>query len=322
MEILWGAVSVAVGILVGAAFSVMGMSPPQFRLARGFFIVSAVILGAMSFLWEVQTDRPALWRIAVGVTLWVVIGVGLPECLRWVLRIEHQHVRSIQATSVSSAPLVKPSLVFVFGAPLGDNRSSTWIMMLKHYGPSPAHACKITFYDDDRKNLEHEWLLKNPNSPFLPPGMFEKSQEQIEVLEAGPEGSIGAFHWSPLDLDKQHYTVSIDCRDGVFAEKWEVTRVDGVLRARITIERGPQWAEKNPGSERVVFKCEDPEFVSAPLAIKRPKSNAVHVHPGWKPNYRFDADSGEDDHRFRFDPDHLFRRQADHGRSEATLAQL
>ena len=24
----------------------------------------------------------------------------------------------------------------------------------------------------------------------------------------------------------------------------------------------------------------------------------------------------------RFDPDHLFRRQADHGRSEATLAQL
>jgi hypothetical protein len=34
------------------------------------------------------------------------------------------------------------------------------------------------------------------------------------------------------------------------------------------------------------------------------------------------ADSGEDDHRFRFDPDHLFRGQADHPRSEATLAQL
>jgi hypothetical protein len=33
-----------------------------------------------------------------------------------------------------------------------------------------------------------------------------------------------------------------------------------------------------------------------------------------------DADSDEDDHRFRFDPDHLFRRHADQGRSEATLA--
>jgi hypothetical protein len=37
-------------------------------------------------------------------------------------------------------------------------------------------------------------------------------------------------------------------------------------------------------------------------------------------DFRANADSGEDDHRFRFDPDHLFRRQADQGRSEATLA--
>jgi len=34
-----------------------------------------------------------------------------------------------------------------------------------------------------------------------------------------------------------------------------VTRVDGILRSAITIERGPQWVEKNPNLDRVVFKC-------------------------------------------------------------------
>jgi hypothetical protein len=49
-----------------------------------------------------------------------------------------------------------PSLVFVFGAPLGDNDSATWVMTLHHYGPESAHNCNIQFYDDDRKNVEHE----------------------------------------------------------------------------------------------------------------------------------------------------------------------
>ena len=54
-----------------------------------------------------------------------------------------------------------PSLVFVFGAPLGDNDSSTWIMMLKHYGPVSAHNCTVAFFDDDRKNIEHQWLVES-----------------------------------------------------------------------------------------------------------------------------------------------------------------
>jgi len=139
-----------------------------------------------------------------------------------------------------------PSLVFVFGAPLGDNKSPDWIMMLAHYGPNPAYNCTVRFFDDDRKNLEHLWLVKHPNSPFLPPGLFDKSQESRHVAEASPEGSIGSFIWRPLDPDCQHYTVSIDCRDGAFVEKWEVTRVQGTLRAKLTIERGPRWVEKKP----------------------------------------------------------------------------
>lgn len=69
----------------------------------------------------------------------------------------------------------------------------------------------------------------------------------------------------------------------------EVTRVNGILRSRITIERGPQWIKKNPGRDPVVFKLEDPEFISTPLATELPKSSmAKVVHPGWKPNHRFE----------------------------------
>ena len=184
----------------------------------------------------------------------------------------------------------RPSLVFIFGAPLGDNNSATWVMMLKHFGPGPAHNCDIGFYDDDRKNIEHQWLVQHPNTPFPPPGLAGKSQEHMHIAEAGPEGASGNFNWTPLDPDRQHYTVSISCRDGVFVEKWEVTRVNGILRSRITIERGPQWIEKNPGIDPLIFKLEDPEFIALPLAAKVPDlTSGKLVHPGWKPKHRFEV---------------------------------
>jgi len=136
-------------------------------------------------------------------------------------------------------PKKVPSFVFVFGAPLGDNNSPVWIMILKHYGPNPAYNCDVEFFDKDRKNLEHQWLLQHPGSSFPPPGLAGKSQERFRVPEAGALGSIGSFQWTPLDTDRQHYTASISCRDGVFVETWEVTRVDGVLRTKITIGFDP-----------------------------------------------------------------------------------
>jgi pimeloyl-ACP methyl ester carboxylesterase len=81
-------------------------------------------------------------------------------------------------------------------------------------------------------------------------------------------------------------------RDGLFAEKWEVTRIDGVLRAKIVIEHGAEWVRKNPDADPVVFKCQDPEFVSTALATTslagRNPARSV-PHPGWKPNHRFDV---------------------------------
>jgi hypothetical protein len=190
----------------------------------------------------------------------------------------------------AGTPRETPSFLFVFGAPLGGNESAKWLMMLRHYGPNPAYNCDITFYDDDRKNIEHEWLVKHPHSPYPPPGLAGESQKRIHIAEAGPEGSAGNFIWSPLDPNRQHYTVSISCREGVFEEKWEVTRAGGILRSSIAIERGPQWIKKNPHRSPLVFRYEDPEFVRTALATEAPKeSMGKIVHPGWKPQYRFDV---------------------------------
>jgi hypothetical protein len=195
--------------------------------------------------------------------------------------------RAVDHSAVS--PSV-PSLVFIFGAPLGDNDSAQWIMMYKHFGSAPALNCDIIFSDDDRKNVEHEWLVKHPNSPYPPPGLAGVSQVRIYIPEASVEGSVGTFNWQPLDPNSQHYTVSITCRDGVFVEKWEVSRVNGILRSAITIEHGPQWIQNNPGQESIVFRYRDPEFIQTSLATEMPKvKKGKVVHAGWKPNHRFEV---------------------------------
>ncbi len=196
---------------------------------------------------------------------------------------------SQSASSAAVAAVQIPNFLFVFGAPLGDNNSATWMMMLKHYGPDPAHNCTIDFYDKDRINIRHEWSLKHPDTSFPPADLVGEFRYQTRISEAGPEGPLPSFNWTPLDPDRQHYSVSTSSRDGVFVENWDVTRVKGHLCARITIERGPQWIEKNPHSDPLVFKFEDPEFTSVPRLTEVPQTSAANVHPGWKPNHRFEV---------------------------------
>jgi hypothetical protein len=161
-------------------------------------------------------------------------------------------------------------------------------MILKHYGPDQAYNCDIEFIDEDRKNIEHHWLIAHPGSSFLPPGgVAGESQKRIQVPEAGPSGA-GHFRWEPLEPNSQHYSANIICRDGVFVERWEVTRVDGALRSKLVIERGPDWIKRHPTSEPGVFRYVDPEFISAALAVEVPAKKRKPVNPGWKPNHIFD----------------------------------
>jgi hypothetical protein len=199
-----------------------------------------------------------------------------------------QNYGSHPASNTPIAPQ-NPNFIFVFGAPLGDNNSANWMMMFKHYGHGPAHNCTVDFYDKDRINIRREWLLKHPNIPFPPADLVGEFRYQVQISEGGSEGPLPSFNWTPLDPDRQHYSASISSRDGVFAQTWDVTRVDGHLRARISIERGPRWIEQNPNKDPLVFKLEDPDFIETPLLTDLPKSSAANVHPGWKPNHKFEV---------------------------------
>ena len=246
-------------------------------------LAATVILLIVWGLLEIGRDLPSL-RVQYPILSTVVVFVvgGCLLAVLWKLAVP-------TAVPTSTVPAKKPSLLFVAGAPLGDNGSDTWIMMLFHYGPESAYACTVNFYDSDRKNIEHEWLINNNSPPFLPHGKFDQSQKSTYVPEAGREGgTVANFNWQPLDPDRQHYSASITCRDGVFSEEWEVTRVKGVLRTRIVIKHGPEWIERNPKLDPVVFQCEDPEFVSIPLLTARPTVKTGRaVNPGWKPNHLF-----------------------------------
>lgn len=211
---------------------------------------------------------------------------GKADIEDFLYRPEHDHL--LHAYFGISLQVETPSLVFVIGVPLGDNKSSEWTMMLNHYGPNPAYNCQVCFYGKDRKNIEHEWLVKHPHNPFPTPGLAGQSQQHLSIPEADPPGPAANFRWASLDPDRQLYDVSITCRDGIFHENWEVTRVNGILRTRISVERGPHWREKNLSSDPVVFACGDPEFVTTPLASEIPATKPQAVHPGWKPDHRFE----------------------------------
>lgn len=84
MDIAWEIVGVVVAIFVGLGVSMVGLSPPEYAVARACFWLSAVLLGATGLVWELRTQQPTWWRISAGVLIWTCVGVGLPETLRWV----------------------------------------------------------------------------------------------------------------------------------------------------------------------------------------------------------------------------------------------
>ncbi len=254
------------------------------------FCTSWLMLVLMIGLWTVTSGTQLPGRLA-GVFAIALVSWGAIEAVRWA---QFRHWAASE--TISAPPMEKkapipqtPSLIFVIGVPLGDNDSPTWLMLLRHYGSNTVYSCQVDLIDDDRKNIEHQWLAKHPNSPFLPAGMFPPSQTSIRVAEGGPEGPLPNFTWKPLDPNRQHYTILISCRDGYFIQKWEVTRVNRILRTKISVEHGQQWIANNPTSSAVVFQCQDPEFVSTDLLTVVPQRVPRQPNPGWKPNHRFEV---------------------------------
>lgn len=118
------------------------------------------------YLMEARANYRGFWSYAIVGALGLLCACAVWWVTGLVLEKDKPKPAGLKASQQEEVQATAPSLLFVFGAPLGDNESTSWIMMLKHYGPNSAHNCDIQFYDNDRKNIEHEWLVKHPNSPF------------------------------------------------------------------------------------------------------------------------------------------------------------
>jgi hypothetical protein len=92
VELIWTVVGVVVSILISVGASVLGYTPPEFKLARACFWTSAVMLGLTEIAWQVQTTWSLPRQLWVAIPLGTLILTGLPAGLRWVQRRETVYI--------------------------------------------------------------------------------------------------------------------------------------------------------------------------------------------------------------------------------------
>jgi hypothetical protein len=84
MQIAWVIVSLVVPLLLGAAVSLLGLNPPEFRAARICFAFSSVMALAMDILWVYSSPKTAIIKSAISFPIWVFAVVGCYAALTWV----------------------------------------------------------------------------------------------------------------------------------------------------------------------------------------------------------------------------------------------
>jgi hypothetical protein len=83
-EILWTVAGVVVPTLLGTAWAMVGLTPPEFWIARGAIIIAAIILLGVIMVWLVLLGWPPLARIFAAIVFGAGSLVGFSEMLRWV----------------------------------------------------------------------------------------------------------------------------------------------------------------------------------------------------------------------------------------------
>ena len=99
IEILWTLTGVAVPLLLGTAWAMVGLAPPEFWIARIAIILAAIIFCGTALIWLVLLGWPALGRISAAVALGALSLVGVSEALQWV-NVREQFVIA-QAAAIS-----------------------------------------------------------------------------------------------------------------------------------------------------------------------------------------------------------------------------
>lgn len=98
---------VSLGISIG--FALVGLAPPEFKVARICFWGSALMLGGMELVWATGTEHSILWRIIVGGLIGAAIFILLPEGLRLIHKRESLVAISPSGSSPHRAPNSTPA---------------------------------------------------------------------------------------------------------------------------------------------------------------------------------------------------------------------
>ncbi len=71
-------------ILAGAGYAVVGLSPPEFRAARVFFLIAGALFITTGIMWGIQTSAPLWARILIVGLVGAISAAATNEAIRWV----------------------------------------------------------------------------------------------------------------------------------------------------------------------------------------------------------------------------------------------
>lgn len=89
--------ALAVGVLITAAYGVIALTPPDFRIARRCFWAATITSCLIGIVWGLTTEHSPVARIAVPVMIAAVAMLGLLRALRWLTLREGQSSRAPKA---------------------------------------------------------------------------------------------------------------------------------------------------------------------------------------------------------------------------------
>jgi|SRR6185437_2033401 len=96
IEILWTVAGVLVPLMLGTAWAMLGLSPPEFLIARCCVVAAAAIFIGVSFIWIVMMGWPTMARVVIAVALGAISLVGFSEAFRL---INHREIALTAAAS-------------------------------------------------------------------------------------------------------------------------------------------------------------------------------------------------------------------------------
>jgi len=105
IEILWTATGIMVPLLLGTAWAMLGLTPPEFLIARGCVCVAAAIFIGTALIWIVLLDWQPGVRIFVAASVGAISLIVFSESFR-LINIREQRVLS-QASAVIDKRLEK-----------------------------------------------------------------------------------------------------------------------------------------------------------------------------------------------------------------------